>query len=165
MQEIWHISIDSLSLGCTYVVKRFFKTYAPNQIWVSDITQFMVKGIYYYICVVIDLFSRKVIAYNVSTCSSTRLVSSTFKKAFSARGCPESLIFHSDQGSQYTSRTFRSLLANNNVIQSFSNPGTPTDNAVAESFFANLKKGRNISLWLQFRKRIQKKNIEVHRFL
>ena len=135
-----HSKHDYMVLKRRNVVKRSFTTEAPNQVWVSDITQFMVKGIYYYICVIIDLYSRKVVSHKISTCASTHLVTSTFKKAYCERNKPIGLIFHSDQGSQYTSRTFRELLANNSVVQSFSNPGNPLDNAVAESFFANLKR-------------------------
>ena len=112
----------------------------PNQIWVGDVAQHMVKGVYFYICVVIDLFSRKVLAYRVSSCCSAKMITLTFKTAYAERGYPKGLIFHSDQGTQYTSAAFRGLLSSNGVTQSFSYPGRPVDNAVAESFFANLKR-------------------------
>jgi transposase InsO family protein len=86
-----------------------------------------------------DLYSRKIVGYKISTNASTQLATSTFRKAFKDRGCPAGLMFHSDIGGQYTSRAFRSLLVNCDVDQSFSRPHTPIDNAVAESFFANLK--------------------------
>ena len=63
-----------------------------------------------------------------------------FDAAFEMRGRPEGLIFHSDQGLQYTSFVFRRHLRELKVKQSFSNPGTPLDNAVAESFFACMKR-------------------------
>ena len=122
------------------VVSRKFSVETPNQVWVGDVAQFMVKGVYYYICVVIDLFSRKVLAHRVSPSCSAKLITSTFKTAFAERGYPEGLVFHSDQGSQYTSAAFRGLLSLYGVTQSFSYPGRPVDNAVAESFFANLKR-------------------------
>ena len=122
------------------VVSRKFSAEIPDQIWVGDIAEFMVKGIYYYICVIIDLFSRKAVAFRVSSCCSTKLVTATFKSAFISRGKPKGLVFHSDQGTQYTSTAFRHLLASYGVTQSFSYPGRPRDNAVAESFFANLKR-------------------------
>ncbi len=59
---------------------------------------------------------------------------------YAERGYPEGLVFHSDQGTQYTSAAFRALLSSYGVTQSFSYPGRPVDNAVAESFFANLKR-------------------------
>lgn len=121
-------------------VKRHFTVSAPNQVWVGDITQFPVKGLYHHVSVIVDLYSRKAVGFKTSTCASSQLVTSTFRNAFADRGCPEGLFFHSDQGSQYTSCAFRSLLAKYNVEQSFSFPGKPTDNAVAESFFSNLKR-------------------------
>ncbi len=59
---------------------------------------------------------------------------------FINRGKPDNLIFHSDQGLQYTSKSFKNLLKENNIQQSFSKKGCPYDNSVAESFFASLKK-------------------------
>ncbi len=122
------------------IVQRQFKTDSPNQVWVSDVTYFKVKEHHLYTCVIIDLFSRKVIAYRVSLRNSTQLITQTFKNAFALRGCPSGLTFHSDRGAQYTSATFRKLLIHEGVVQSFSNPGAPHDNAVAESFFALLKR-------------------------
>lgn len=93
-----------------------------------------------YLCVIIDLFSRKVIAYNISEDINTELTLTTFESAFINRGKPKELMFHSDQGVQYTSYMFRSFLRDNKVRQSFSTPGSPLDNAVAESFFSSIKK-------------------------
>lgn len=120
-------------------IKQNFTTDKPNLVWVSDITYVKVNGSFYYVCVIIDLFSRKVIAYSVSNKINENLVINTFKKAFSVRNKPQNLIFHSDRGSQYTSLNFRKLLEQCNVIQSFSAKGYPYDNAVAESFFKFLK--------------------------
>jgi len=93
-----------------------------------------------YICAVIDLFSRKVIAVNTSSTNNTSLIAATFSEAFFKRKCPKNLIFHSDQGSQYTSYLFSNLLLKLKVRQSLSKPGCPYDNAVCESFFSQLKK-------------------------
>ena len=105
-----------------------------------DITAFKVKGKWFYLCVVIDLFSRKVIGFRISQKSSTQLLTTTFKKTYIDRGKPLNLTFHSDQGSQYTSKAFASLLKECSVTQSLSTPGQPLDNAVAESFFSAFKK-------------------------
>jgi len=120
-------------------VKQNFTTDKPNLVWVSDITYVKVNGKFCYICVIIDLFSRKVIAYTVRNKIDVNLVIDTFNKAFAIRNYPENLIFHSDRGSQYTAKSFRKYLDNCNVIQSFSAKGYPYDNAVAESFFKFLK--------------------------
>ena len=122
------------------LLKRNFKASKPNEIWVSDITTFKLKGNWIYLCVIIDLFSRKVIGYSISQKSSTQLLTSTFKKAYTDRGKPSALTFHSDQGSQYTSKAFAALLKECGVTQSLSPPGKPLDNAVAESFFSAFKK-------------------------
>ena len=93
-----------------------------------------------HVCVILDLFSRKVVAHRVSPKNSTYLVTSTFRQAYRNRNEPQHLMFHSDQGPQYTSNTFRKLLRMNKVVQSFSKSGRPHDNAVAESFFASMKR-------------------------
>lgn len=121
-------------------LKRQFFTDAPNKVWVSDITYAKVGMDFVYLCVIIDLYSRKVISYTISENMDTALVIDTFQQAFLLRGNPAGVLFHSDQGTQYTSFQFRKLLKQNGVTQSFSAPGSPYDNAVAESFFASIKK-------------------------
>lgn len=126
--------------GRPNVLRQQFDVSEPNHVWVSDITCFMVKEKLYFICVIIDLFSRKIIAHGVSAKNSTYLATSTFRKALKSRTPQEGLTFHSDQGVQYTSHTFQKLLRMNNVVQSFSKTGSPHDNAVAEAFFSSMKK-------------------------
>lgn len=121
-------------------LKRNFLTDAPNKIWVSDITYAKVGMDFLYLCVVIDLYSRKVVSYSISEFIDTTLIKQAFLDALRMRGFPNSLVFHSDQGTQYTSFEFRDLLKQYNVTQSFSAPGSPRDNAVAKSFFATIKK-------------------------
>ena len=122
------------------LLQRQFRVEAPNCVWVSDVTCFKINHKYHYVCAILDLFSRKVIAHRVSPKNSTYLVTSTFRQAFQSRNAPQSLIFHSDQGAQYTSKAFRKLLRMNKVVQSFSKSGQPHDNAVMESFFASMKR-------------------------
>ena len=122
------------------VLRQQFHADKPNQIWVSDVTCFKLGDRYLYTCVILDLFSRKVIAYKTSKKNSTQLITSTFKMAWEQRSPGAGLIFHSDRGSQYTSHRFQQLLLERSMVQSFSNSGKPHDNAVAESFFATFKK-------------------------
>ena len=122
------------------LLQRQFRVEAPNCVWVSDVTCFKINHKYHYVCAILDLFSRKVIAHRVSSKNSTYLITSTFRQAFQSRNAPQSLIFHSDQGAQYTSKAFRKLLRMNKVVQSFSKSGQPHDNAVMESFFASMKR-------------------------
>lgn len=121
-------------------LKRKFLTDAPNKVWVSDITYAKVGMDFLYLCIIIDLYSRKVIAHRISEHIDTTLVTETFKQAFALRSKPCGVLFHSDQGAQYTAYEFRKLLRDHGVTQSFSAPGSPHDNAVAESFFASIKK-------------------------
>ena len=122
------------------LLERQFTADHPNQIWVSDITYFKVNDYWVYLCVILDLFSRKIVGYRVSRNASTNLVTSTFRTAFRERGNPSSLTFHSDRGKQYTSAAFTALLQKCGVKQSFSATARPHDNAVAETFFASFKK-------------------------
>ena len=122
------------------VLCQQFSATRPNEVWVSDVTCFRLQDRNHYICVILDLFSRKVIAHKVSKKNSTQLVTSTFKSAWEERVPELELLFHSDRGAQYTSHRFQELLRSHAVVQSFSNSGRPHDNAVAESFFASLKK-------------------------
>ena len=122
------------------ILNQNFSAQKMNQIWVSDITCFKLKGKHHYIAIIMDLFSRKIIAYKSSTSCSTRLITRAFKQAYTERKPAKGLIFHSDRGSQYTSQAFQQLLYSCDAEQSFSKSGRPHDNAVAEAFFASLKR-------------------------
>lgn len=140
------------------LLNQNFATQRINEVWVSDITYFKIKDYALYLCVIIDLFSRRVVGYRVSKKSSTHLATATFRAAFQGRGTPTGLTFHSDRGGQYISDTFRGLLQKCGVTQSFSNTGRPYDNAVAEAFFATFKKEeayrRDYSSEADFRKSV-----------
>lgn len=122
------------------LLKQQFSTDRPNQVWVGDFTYFRINGHWLYFCMILDLYSRKIVGYQVSQNPSTNLVTATFRKAFKDRNRPEGLTSHSDRGKQYTSKTFTALLRQCSVRQSFSASGRPHDNAVAETFFATFKK-------------------------
>ena len=122
------------------LLKREFSANHPNQIWVSDITYFKVKDYWVYLCIILDLYSRRIVGWRVSRHMSTNLVTATFKAAFQERGKPQNLTFHSDRGKQYISKTFSALLQKYGVTQSFSATGKPIDNAVAETFFSTFKR-------------------------
>lgn len=117
-----------------------FDTSRPNEVWVGDVTYFRLKEKNYYICVIIDLFSRKVVGYKIGMRNSTQLTKSTFKLAYQSRTPKEQLMFHSDNGGNYRSKAFCEYLKTLNVKQSFSRAHIPYDNSVVESFFANMKR-------------------------
>ena len=135
----FYIKLDK-TMRCENILSQHFSQPAPNLVWVSDITYVRVKKRFMYVCVILDLFSRRIIAHQVSLSMEARHVVECFKRAFQDRGRPTPLLFHSDRGSQYTSNEFRETLAANGIEQSFSGPGYPFHNAVAESFFASFKK-------------------------
>lgn len=122
------------------ILDRDFTSDAPNKVWISDVTQFNFNHCKFYICAILDVFSRKVISYHISKKNSTQLVKTTFKKAYESRKPNEGLLFHTDNGSNYVSNTFMSYLKKLGVTQSFSKAHTPYDNSVCESFFATLKR-------------------------
>lgn len=121
------------------LLKQQFTVSRPNEVWVSDVTEVSFQGKKIYLCVIIDLYARKVVAYRVSNKNNTPLTKKTFDMAFKIREPKEKLLFHSDQGANYTSRTFRMYLKEKGVEQSFSRAGMPYDNSVCESFFGIYK--------------------------
>lgn len=124
---------------CINILAKRFSPPRPSMAWLSDITEIQTDSGKFYLCVVLDLFARRVVAARLSETEGTSLISHTFQDAYYSRKPPKGLIFHSDQGGQYRSHEFRSLLLGHKVRQSFSAPGIPYDNAPMESFFASLK--------------------------
>ena len=116
--------------ACRNHLKQRFSQDAPNLVWVSDFTYIKAGGKWCYLCVVIDLFSRKIVSWQLSDKADTALVMNAFRKAYEKRGRPQGLMFHSDRGTQYTAEPFRKLLDELHVVQSFSKKGYPFDNAV-----------------------------------
>lgn len=126
-----------------YLKNRVGKNFTrdnPNEVWVGDVTEVDILGNPFFICIILDLFSRKVIAHRVHPKDNINLVSNTLKDAYESRGFPENVIVHSDRGSNYTSFKYRNLLYSLNLIPSYSKTARPRDNAVAESFFSHFKK-------------------------
>lgn len=112
---------------CSNNLNQNFNQDKPNLVWVSDITYIKVVNRFYYLCVIIDLFSRKVIAYKISSKINDSLTIETLILAYKNRNYPSSVLFHSDRGSQYISKNFRRKMEEYNFIQSFSKKGYPMD--------------------------------------
>ena len=85
-------------------------------------------------------YARKVIAHKVGKKNSTQLIKTTFKKAYESRQPQSSLMFHTDRGANYCSKTLNDYIKTLGVTRSFSRPYVPYDNSVIESFFASLKR-------------------------
>ena len=122
-----------------YLNQEFTAT-RPNEIWVSDVTYFRWKDKVFYICAILDLFSRMVVGFRISYKNSTQLTKGTFRQAYENRKPNNNLLFHTDRGSNYRSKTFCSYLKSLGVTQSFSRAHVPYDNSVMESFFSSLKR-------------------------
>lgn len=125
---------------CVNHLRQNFSQQAPDTVWASDFTYVKVNGRGNYLCVVLDLFSRRVIGWHTASRHNTDLTMTAFKKAYGSRGCPQNVLFHSDRGSGYTSYKFRQLLDECSCLPSFSKKGCPYDNACLESFFKQMKR-------------------------
>lgn len=101
------------------VLQQQFRANGPNEIWASGVTCFTLNNRYYYICVILDLLSRKVISYKISKKNSTQLITPTFKNAWELRNPKSGLLFHSDCGVQYASHRLQQMLHEYAVVQSF----------------------------------------------
>jgi putative transposase len=112
----------------------------PNSVWVTDITYIKTYEGWLYLCVVLDLFSRKVVGWNTGHRMTTSLALNALKMATLRQRPGKSLMIHSDQGSQFSSYEWQALLKSHNVTQSMSRRGNCYDNAVAESFFKTFKR-------------------------
>jgi transposase InsO family protein len=121
------------------LLNQAFSALAPNHKWVSDFTYIATVEGWLYLAIVLDLFSRKVIGWAMSPAMDTALVETALHMALLGRRPPAGLLHHSDQGSQYTSTTYRNCLTAAAAQLSMSGVGNCYDNAVIESFFGTLK--------------------------
>jgi len=124
------------------VLNREFSPIAPDRAYASDITYVWTQEGWLYLAVVIDLFSRKVVGWSMSSRMKASLVCDALTMALWQRKPKPGLIVHSDRGSQYASHEYHKLLNNWHCIGSMSRKGNCWDNAVAESFFGSLKQER-----------------------
>lgn len=121
------------------LLSRKFTVHTPDKVWVSDITYIYTDEGWLYLCVIVDLFSRKIIGWSMSNKIDTDLVIKAFLMAKLNRNNPKGVLFHSDRGVQYTSKRFQTILFDNKYLCSMSRKGNCWDNACAESFFHTLK--------------------------
>jgi putative transposase len=118
---------------------RQFQPERLNQVWAGDITYVATGAGWLYVAVVMDLFARRIIGWACSRRPDTALVVTALDRAWQARGRPAEVMFHSDQGVQYTSTYFTTYLQDRYFVQSMSRRGNCWDNAVIERFFRSLK--------------------------
>lgn len=125
---------------CEDLLDRGFLAGAPNRLWVADITYLRTWEGWLYLAAVQDLYSRKIVGWSMTDHMRSELVVDALQMALDRR-CPDpGLVHHSDQGSQYVSLAFGQKARAAGIAQSMGSRGDCFDNAVAESFFATLKK-------------------------
>ena len=122
------------------LLERDFTADAPNEIWVGDITYLDTREGWLYLAVLIDLYSRRVVGWAMSERIDTALAMGALNMALARRKPQRGLIHHTDRGCQYASHEYRRLLRGIGAECSMSRKGDCWDNAVAESFFASLRK-------------------------
>ena len=131
---------DSSATAAPDLVERQFHAAEPNTLWVADLTYIKTLQGILYLAVVLDVFSRKVVGWQMADTMSTDLVLSALQMGLWRRDVVrDRLIHHSDKGSQYTSLRFTQRLADAGVAPSTGSVGDSYDNAMAESFFGSLK--------------------------
>ena len=124
------------------LVQRQFDVPQVDQIYAADVTYIWTQEGWLYLAVVIDLCSRKVVGWSMSSRMKAKLVCDALTMAIWQRKPKAGLIHHSDRGSQYASKAFRKLLTTHDIKGSMSRKGDCWDNAVVESFFGTLKQER-----------------------
>lgn len=122
------------------LVNRNFTADEPNRLWLTDITEHHTKEGKLYLCAVKDVFSNRIIGYSIDNRMKSRVAVNALENALTSRGHPESVVVHSDRGSQFRSRKYRRVLGANKLLQSMGQVGAAGDNAAMESFFALLQK-------------------------
>ena len=116
-----------------------FNPISANQVWAGDVTYLKTGEGWMYLAVVMDLYSRRIVGWHIDKRMTTDLISKALIKAYNLRQPARGLVFHSDRGSQYTSKQFGRLLSNYGVRASMGDVGACWDNAVVERFFGSLK--------------------------
>lgn len=133
------------------LVHRRFVAERTNQLWTSDMTYVWTREGWLYLAVVLDVCSRRIVGYAMSSRLTAALVTSALEQALTQRSVGCALIFHSDRGSQYASNDVRQILKRNNIRQSMSSTGNCYDNAITETFFHTLK--TELTFWERYQTR------------
>ena len=122
------------------LVERRFRPEAPNVLWIADITYLRTWEGWLYLAAVQDAYSRRIVGWSMADHMRAELVVDALQMALARRRPKPGLVFHSDQGSQFVALGFGQACRDAGIAQSMGSKGCAYDNAVAESFFATLKK-------------------------
>ncbi len=117
------------------LLNQNFNPVAPTQVWAGDITYLKTGEGWMYLAIVMDLYSRRIVGWSISKRMTTDLICKAMVMAYNIRQPPFGLVFHSDRGSQYTSKRYRKLLSHYGIRASMGDVGACWDNAVVERFF------------------------------
>jgi len=120
-------------------LNRQFAVAHPNQVWAGDITYVWTAEGWLYLAVVLDLYSRRVIAWGMGSRLTQELATAALTMAIEHRRPASGVVHHTDRGSQYAATRYREVLASHGLTASMSRRGNCWDNAVVESFFHTLK--------------------------
>ena len=122
------------------ILARDFNANYPNEKWLTDVTEFKVIGQKHkiYLCSILDLYDKSIVAYTISFRNDNKLVFDTFDKAIALNPTAKP-IFHSDRGFQFTSKVFKFKLDQQGMIQSMSRVGKCIDNGPMEAFWGTIK--------------------------
>ena len=121
------------------LLNQNFNPVAANEIWAGDITYLKTAEGWMYLAIVMNLYSRRIVGLHIDKRMTQDLVSKALTKAVNLRQPKKGLVFHSDRGSQYTSKRFRKLVKGYGLRSSMGDVGACWDNAVVERFFGSLK--------------------------
>jgi len=135
-----HAKYGKPSVLANNLLKQDFDVGLPNVAWVTDITYIWTSEGWLYLCVILDLFARRIVGWDTGSQQKTKLILSALGKAVRQRKPSPNLVVHSDQGTQFTSYAWRGELLKNDMIMSNSRRGNCFDNAVAENFFSLIKR-------------------------
>jgi transposase InsO family protein len=121
------------------VLERKFVAKAPNQKWVTDVTEFKIKGEKVYLSPILDLYNQEIISYTITDRPQISMVMQMLQKAFKQLKPKDKPILHSDQGWQYQMGFYQEALKEQGITQSMSRKGNCLDNAVMENWFGIMK--------------------------
>jgi putative transposase len=121
------------------ILERDFKATAPNQKWVTDITEFSLFGQKLYLSPILDLYSQDIISYTIANRPVLSMAIEMLNQAFERISDGTNLVLHSDQGWHYQHKHYQNMLKSKGIRQSMSRKGNCLDNAVMENFFGLLK--------------------------
>jgi putative transposase len=130
---------EQLHVAIPNILERQFDVAEPNKVWAGDITYVWTGKRWAYLAMVLDLYARRPVGWALSLSPDSELTKKALTMAYEARGEPKNIMFHSDQGCQYTSLSFRQQLWRYQMVQSMSRRGNCWDNSPMERFFRSLK--------------------------